>query len=527
ISFRITDVITRSPEAFRYYAEGIDLAFRYLHEEGIDRLRRAVQIDPTFAMAHLSLHMALRYFGLTEESLQALQKAVEHSRNLPEKEKLYVDAEEAYFIRQDPQEAVRIFEQITARYPNEWFPYFRMGSIVTREFGDDGRAIELYQKASQRNPDAPEIMNNLGYAYSRMGDYPMAIQFIEKYVALLPTDPNPQDSLGEVVFHSGDLDRAVREYRRVFEKNPQFYVSHRNVAYVHAVKGEYDAALSELSLAMSQSKGTPFEITCLVLRGVLAFYLGQYSKAESDFRHGLELAEKLKSYENGVFCAGMLGEMEFARARWKQGLEWNARASALAGRSPSVSRARLWQLWDSYAGGRAEVAQNHLKEAKAHLQAAEQSPEKPSGPQAQLGGVLIGTLRGEVLLLGGDAQRALEELRDARPPARRINLFNLPSAYVMHNLPFPQDGVARAYLALGRLEDAAQAYEDLLRFDSSDIRFLIPYPPYHAELGKVYERQGKRAEARAAYQRFLDLWTDADADQALPREVSARLKALS
>ena len=41
--------------------------------------------------------------------------------------------------------------------------------------------------------------NQMGYLYSRSREYDKAIQSMAKYVSLLPNEPNPHDSYGEML----------------------------------------------------------------------------------------------------------------------------------------------------------------------------------------------------------------------------------------------------------------------------------------------------------------------------------------
>jgi tetratricopeptide (TPR) repeat protein len=76
--------------------------------------------------------------------------------------------------------------------------------------------------------------------------------------------------------------------------------------------------------------------------------------------------------------------------------------------------------------------------------------------------------------------------------------------------------LANAYLELGRLDEAIAEYERLLRLNPH-------YALAHYHLGQAYERQGERARARAAYERFLQVWQAADADLPEVLEAKARL----
>jgi len=76
-----------------------------------------------------------------------------------------------------------------------------------------------------------------------------------------------------------------------------------------------------------------------------------------------------------------------------------------------------------------------------------------------------------------------------------------------------EDCLANAYLALVRPDDAIQEYQRILRLNPS-----YPLAQYH--LAQAHRRKGQVEQARAAYERFLQIWKGADAD--LPEIVDAK-----
>ena len=82
-----------------------------------------------------------------------------------------------------------------------------------------------------------------------------------------------------------------------------------------------------------------------------------------------------------------------------------------------------------------------------------------------------------------------------------------------------------AYLKLNQGNDALQAFQKIV-----DLRAISAFDPVvtFARLGlaRAYALQGDTAHARVAYQDFLALWKNADADIPLLREAKAEYAKL-
>ena len=72
------------------------------------------------------------------------------------------------------------------------------------------------------------------------------------------------------------------------------------------------------------------------------------------------------------------------------------------------------------------------------------------------------------------------------------------------------EALARAYFQSGDLENARKKHEEITRLTTGRIRNGDIYARSFFVLGKIGEKQGDTARARENYQRFLDLWKDAD-----------------
>jgi Flp pilus assembly protein TadD len=84
---------------------------------------------------------------------------------------------------------------------------------------------------------------------------------------------------------------------------------------------------------------------------------------------------------------------------------------------------------------------------------------------------------------------------------------------VPYHLESLEDCLAEAYLTLGRLDEAVAEYGRVLGLSPAMGRARY-------RLAVALERKGETSRARAEYERFLQLWRDADPD--VPEVVAAR-----
>ncbi len=95
-------------------------------------------------------------------------------------------------------------------------------------------------------------------------------------------------------------------------------------------------------------------------------------------------------------------------------------------------------------------------------------------------------------------------------PSGRARAPHQTDFLICYNVPFLKDVLAKAYLKNGNLDKAISEYEKLIIFDpEKEGRFLI-HPKYHYRLAKLYEQKGWKGKAIEHYEKFLDLWKDAD-----------------
>jgi Flp pilus assembly protein TadD len=81
-------------------------------------------------------------------------------------------------------------------------------------------ALAMTQKAVAQNPQSGAMVDSLGWAYYRLGDYKTAVAKLEQAVVLEPSDPDVNDHLGDAYWRVNRKTEAQYQWRRVLTLEP-------------------------------------------------------------------------------------------------------------------------------------------------------------------------------------------------------------------------------------------------------------------------------------------------------------------
>jgi TolB-like protein len=87
----LKDVTTSSIEAYRYYAEAIDLHYRARYAQALPLMEKATEIDPSFALAHAKLAILHGNLGHSNERDLSAKRALDLAERLTPRERLYIE----------------------------------------------------------------------------------------------------------------------------------------------------------------------------------------------------------------------------------------------------------------------------------------------------------------------------------------------------------------------------------------------------------------------------------------------------
>ena len=196
-------------------------------DESIAEAKKATEIDPQFALAYGLWSFAARR---DEPASSALAKATALAANAPPDEQLLVRWMVAT-QSSDLLPAISLMNDLLKRLPNNEHVLYLAGEWLYFQ-QDYERSRKLFEKALQLNPRFAPSLNMLGYAYIETGDPDpaKAKAALLRYAELLPNQPNPYDSLGEVLRYTGDDVGSLEEYRKALNISPKYYTSQLGIS---------------------------------------------------------------------------------------------------------------------------------------------------------------------------------------------------------------------------------------------------------------------------------------------------------
>ena len=199
----------------------------------------------------------------------------------------------------------------------------------------------------------------------------MIVPLLSLWLALqVNTDLKQHVEAGLAAKRTGDLDTAIREFRRVTELAPGLAAAHVNLGAVYCEKKEFGNAIAPLRRALEINSDLPgaHEMlgTALLAQGYAADSIPHLEKARSDAMLGVALLETGRAREAlDKLEAALAGQPKDPDLLYYVGqahaLLSTQAFSALMANSPGSPRAEQASGEAALASGNREAAQTHLR----------------------------------------------------------------------------------------------------------------------------------------------------------------------
>jgi tetratricopeptide (TPR) repeat protein len=108
----------------------------------------------------------------------------------------------------------------------------------------------LWLATAKIAPSGQQIHNNLGDVYARQGNLPKAVEEFKKAIEINPNYADAYHNLANTYQQMGQLDAAVENYQKALNINPQLWQSYQNLGAIYFNQGQYDLALENIKKAL-------------------------------------------------------------------------------------------------------------------------------------------------------------------------------------------------------------------------------------------------------------------------------------
>jgi tetratricopeptide (TPR) repeat protein len=143
-------------------------------------------------------------------------------------------------------DAVQVYRKATKRQPNFVEAHNNLGNVLV-DLGRFGEAIRAYRKAVDLKPSHPMLMNNLGNAFQLQGENSKAIKWLKRAIEKDPNYGDAYNNLGHAFSDLGDIDLAVYAFRQSIRLNPGNEIAYRDLTKNHKFS-KYDDEIRSIEV---------------------------------------------------------------------------------------------------------------------------------------------------------------------------------------------------------------------------------------------------------------------------------------
>lgn len=496
-------VTTRSPQAQKYFDQGLNLVFGFSHGAAIRSFQAAARLDPECAMAHWGIALAsgphinfpLVPPPMAEQAWAALKLAQQHAPRATAVERALIDALSRRYAQPQPEDRSPLDRAYADAMRGVWqaYPNDPDVGVFFAEAMMDLRPWDQWTPAGQAQPGTDEIIATLDAVIRLKPGHPFANHL---YIHAVEASPNP--------------GRAIAAANRLRDAQPGLAHNVHMPSHIDIRVGDWHQAITANLKAVAADQryravvGPPKDMIIIYaahnghMLAYAAMMTGQRELALQHIRAMVAGVPEEFLKENALVAEGFAAMPYEVMVRF--GL-WNEILSA-PDHPDYMVMTRAIRL---AARGIALAAKGDAKAARqeqaAYLKACERVPaEQTLGNNTAHAILAIATrmLEGEILVREGKVDEGLAQLREAVKREDEMK-YDEPPGWI---LPV-RHSLGAVLVQAGRFGAAEDVYrQDLERLPENGWSLF--------GLARTLRLQNRAAEAAPIEARFKQTWRNAD-----------------
>jgi tetratricopeptide (TPR) repeat protein len=495
IDKEVEKITTSSPEALKYYSQGIEYLSKAQNRKCIQLMEKAIAVDPEFAMAYRAMAVSYGNLGFASARIKNLQQALELSDRVSDRERYQVQGDFYSNSENTFDKAIEAFNKLLALYPEDTAGNNNLG-VVYSILEEWDKAIERYEALRQFKDEHIFTYTNLAGMYMAKGLYDKAEEVLEEYINIVSDNAFARLNLAQNCAFQKKYDLALAQVEKAASLNPNLPWNFLARGHIYIYKGDLIKAENEYQRLLEAEEQVAHFPGRRWL-GALYLLQGKFEKSKDQIKRGIELAKKIDEKElEAIFCIE-LGYRQLKSGNYKEALEEHDRAWKGFRELNKV----FGQRYTLFAKGLTYLEMKSTNEAQRTADELKEMIEAGMNKKEMR---YYHNLTGRIELGRGDYSKAIECFEKAVSllPSENDPDYDDQASFI--------EPLALAHLRAGNLEKARAEYERIISMTSGRLGYGDIYAKSFYMLGKIYEQQAQKSKAIENYEKFLDLWKDAD-----------------
>jgi tetratricopeptide (TPR) repeat protein len=170
-------------------------------------LLKAIELEPKLEAAYRLLAQLYVASNRQDEAIAKLSAFVENNKTVQAAPAM-MQLAEIQHQRKDFAAARDVYENLLSLAPNFGLAVNNLAVLYSEHLGQLDKAYDLATKASQANPNDPNITDTLGWILYKKGDYANALRPLQESAGKLPDQPEVQFHVGMAHYMLGEEEPA-------------------------------------------------------------------------------------------------------------------------------------------------------------------------------------------------------------------------------------------------------------------------------------------------------------------------------